>query len=128
MMRVMKSIVIAVLFAGGVWAADEVADRAAIESTIRTFGMMPGQDSLYTSDFDRNELVPFGKVPNPEGRPIPLTREGVHGSVAITVKKIRFVTANVAVVDAVRTGPALLVMKKVGTDWKIASARRLAEN
>jgi hypothetical protein len=50
---------------------------------------------------------------------------GVHGS--MIVKKIRFVTADVAMVDAVDKGPVLIVLKKVGTDWKIASLRRLAE-
>ncbi len=128
MIGAMKAIVIAsVLLAGGVWA-DEVTDRAAIENAIRTLGTMPGQDSLYTSDFDRDELAPFGKVPNPEGRPIPLTREGVHGTVPVTVKKIRFITHAVAIVDVVRNGPALIVMRKVGPDWKIASVRRLKED
>jgi hypothetical protein len=147
----MKSIIIAsVLFASGVWAADEVADRTAIESMIKAFSLMPGHDALYTSDFDRDELVRFGKAPAAvEGDGIPITIDGVPGTVviskepmgeaewfppgmpgrptvlAITIKKIRFVTADVAMVDVVRNGPALIVMKRVGTDWKIASMRRL---
>jgi hypothetical protein len=31
-------------------------------------------------------------------------------------------------VDVTGKAPALIVLKKVGTDWKIASLRRLAEN
>jgi hypothetical protein len=141
----MKSIIIAsVLFGGAVWAADEVADRAAIENTIRVFSLMPSRAVLYTSDFDHEELVRFGKTPDSgaipvtvEGAPgtVVISKEpmgeaqwfpaGVHGS--ITVKKIRFVTADVAMVDAVDKGQVLIVLKRVGTDWKIASLRRLAE-
>jgi hypothetical protein len=149
----MKSIIIAsVLFAGAVWAADEVSDRAMIESTIRAFSLMPGREALYTSDFDRDELVRFGKAPvaTTDDVPIPITIEGVPGTVVISkepmgeaewfppgmqgranvvivVKRIRFVTADVAMVDVVRNGPGFIVMKKVGADWKIASVRRVAE-
>jgi hypothetical protein len=152
MIGFMKSIIFAsILLANGVWAADEVADRAAIESMITAFSLMPGRDALYTSDFDRDELVRFLKTPAAvEGDGIPITIDGVPGTVVIskepmgeaewfppgmhkglnlvTVKKIRFVTADVAMIDVVRNGPALIVMKRVGTDWKIASVRRLAEN
>jgi hypothetical protein len=143
----MKSIMIAsVLFAGGVWAADEVADRAAIENTIRAFSLMPGRADLFTSDFDREEL----KAISTDSGAIPIAIDGVPGTVVIskepmgeaewfppgvtvihgmvTVKKIRFLTPQVAMVDAVESGPMLIVMKKVGTDWKIASLRRLAAN
>jgi hypothetical protein len=147
----MKSIMIAsVLFAGGVWAADEVADRAAIENTIRAFSLMPGRADLFTSDFDREEQVRFQKTVSTDSGAIPITIDGVPGTVVIskepmgeaewfppgvtvihgmvTVKKIRFLTPQVAMVDAVESGPMLIVMKKVGTDWKIASLRRLAAN
>jgi len=141
----MKSIIIAsVLFAGGVWAADEVADRAAIENTIRAFSVMPGRAGLLTSDFDREEI----KAVSTESGAIPIVIDGVPGTVVIskepmgeadwfpagvhasiiTIRKIRFLTPEVAMVDAVGKGPMLIVLKKVGTDWKIASLRRLAEN
>jgi hypothetical protein len=149
MIGIMKSIIIAsVLFAGGVWAADEVADRAAIESTIRAFSLMPGRAGLLTSDFDQEELARYGKTPAAEGGAIPIVIDGVPGTVVIskepmgeadwfpagvsasifTIRRIRFLTPEVAMVDAVGKGPMLIVMKKVGTDWKIASLRRLAEN
>jgi hypothetical protein len=140
----MKSILIAsVLFAGRIWAADEVADRAAIENTIRVFSAMPSRAALYTSDFDHDELVRFGKAIAPDNAGIPITVEGAPGTVVISkepmgeaqwfpagmhVKKIRFVTAEVAMVDVVEKGPALIVLKKAGTDWKIASLRKLADN
>lgn len=132
-----------VLFAGGIWAADEVADRAAIENTIRVFSAMPSRAALYTSDFDHDELVRFGKAAPPDDGAIPITVEGAPGTLVISkepmgeaqwfpagmrVKKIRFVTADVAMVDAVDKGPVLIVLKRAGTDWKIASLRRLAEN
>lgn len=141
----MKSIIALVLFAAGVWAADEVADRTAIENTIRVFSIVPLRATLYTSDFDQEELARFGKSPAPPNGGIPVAIEGVPGTVviskepmgeavwlpegmhgAVAVKKIRFVTPEVAMVDAEEKGPVLIVMKKVGTDWKIASLRRLA--
>ena len=51
--------------------------------------------------------------------------EGTH--TAVIVKTIRFVTPEVAMVDAFEKGPVLILMKKVGPDWKIASLRRLSE-
>jgi hypothetical protein len=142
----MKSIIALVLFAGGIWAADDAADRTAIENTIRVFSIAPLRAGLYTTDFDQEELARFGKSPAPADGGIPIAIEGVPGTVviskepmgeaiwlpagmhgAVIVKRIRFVTPEVAVVDAMEKGPVLIVMKKVGTDWKIASLRRLAE-
>jgi hypothetical protein len=109
---------------------------------------MPGRTGLFTSDFDREELARFGKAPAPgtDSGAIPVTVDGVPGTVVISkepmgeaqwfpagmrvplaVKKIRFVTEDVALVDLVENGPVLIVMKRVGTEWKIASLRRVAE-
>jgi hypothetical protein len=144
----MKAIILAsVLFAGGAWAADEVADRAAIEKTILAFSVAPLQPDLYTSDFDHDELVRFGKAASTDSGAIPITVGGKPGELVISkepmgeatwfpagmhwnlnVRKIRFITPEVAMVDVTGKAPALIVLKKVGTDWKIASLRRLAEN
>lgn len=143
----MRLVIIAVLFAGGVWAADEVTDRAAIENTVRALGLSPAREGLYTADFDHAELARLGPAPVAEGGGIPVTIDGVPGTVVISkepmgeaewfppgthasmvVKKIRFVTPEVAMADAMAKGPVLIVLRKVGTDWKIASLRRLAED
>jgi hypothetical protein len=142
----MKSIIIvSIVFAGSIWAADEVADRAAIENTIRVLSVSPTHAGLFTSDFDDEELARFGKAPavdgaiqiKVEGAPgtLVISKEpmgeadwfpaGMHGSIAI--KKIRFLTPDVAMVDAVGRTSVLIVLKKIGTDWKIASLRILAE-
>jgi hypothetical protein len=143
----MKSIILAaVLFAGGLWAADEVADRAAIENTIRLFNLSPSRAGLFTDDFDRSELAGFPTAPAAGTGSIPVTVDGVPGEVVISkepmgeaiwlpktglhglsVLKIRFLTPEVAMADAAGNGPVLILLKKVGTDWKIASLRRLAE-
>jgi hypothetical protein len=160
----MKSILFAVVFlAPGLWAADEVADRAGIEITIRGLSVNPPRQSLFTSDFDDNELVRLRKsdtvstpVPGPPGEvsvskeqsgAMPITVQGVAGTLVIskepmgeaiwlpgkmnmplTIRRIRFVTGDVAMVDALGKAPVLIVMRKVGTDWKIASLRILAED
>jgi hypothetical protein len=138
MIGAMKSIIALVLFAGGVWAADEVGDRTEIENAIRVFSIAPLRPSLYTHDLDQDELARFGRIPiaiegapgtlviskEPMGEAVWLP-ERMHG--AVIVKTIRFVTPEVGMVDAFEKGPVLILMKKVGTDWKIASLRRLSE-
>ena len=53
MILFMKSIVLAFVFcAGGIWAADEAADRAGIEQTIRALSIWPTRVTLFTADFD----------------------------------------------------------------------------
>jgi len=143
----MKSIIFAsVLFAGVVLAADEVADRAAIEKTIQAFSMGPLVPDLYTSDFDREELSRFAKAASTDSGAIPVTVGGKPGELVISkepmgeatwfpsgmhwvliVRKIRFLTPEVAMVDVTGKDRGLIVMKRVGTDWKIASLRVLAD-
>lgn len=156
----MKSIVLSyVLCAGGVWAADEAADRASIEKTISALNGWPIRIQLFTADFDDQaelaRVVKFGfpavcpevwwetcgvqaptvdhpgevvisKEPWGEATWIPA---GLNlNLMRIRITRIRFMTPEVALVDAEGRSPLLIVMKKVGTDWKIASLRALAEN
>jgi hypothetical protein len=161
----MKSILLAVLFSSGVWAADEVADRAAIEKTIAALSVAPVREDLFTADFDgRAEMARLVTIRFPVVCPevwgelcgaqtIPITVGGQPGELVISkapwgeailippgmslpvdagapvivVKKIRFLTPEVAMVDAVGRSSLLIVLKKYGTDWKIASLRILAE-
>jgi hypothetical protein len=158
----MKSIVLASVFcAGGIWAADEAADRAGIEKTIRALSVWPTRVTLFTADFDdQRELLRVVRVAFPVvcpevwwetcGMPakIPdgdqpvevfISKEpwgeatwipaGMNMNVTrIRITRIRFLTPDVAMVDAVAKDPLLIVMRKVGTDWKIASLRILAEH
>jgi hypothetical protein len=144
----MKSIILAsVLFAGGVFAADEVADRAAIEKTILAFSVTPLSADLYTSDFDREELMGFGKAASTDSGAIPITVGGKPGELVIskepmgeatwfpagmhwnlTVRKVRFLTPEVAMADVMAKAPGLILLKKAGADWKIVSLRVLADN
>lgn len=140
----MKSIIIAsVLLGCAAWAADEASDRTAIENAVRLLNVTPAPAGLFTADFDRSELAALGTTV-PAG--IPITVEGAPGTVVISkepmgeaqwfpagvrvplvAKRIRFLTPEVAMVDAAGKTPVLIMMKKVGTDWKIASVRILAE-
>lgn len=140
----MKSILLAVLFAGGVWAADEVADRAAIEKTIGALSVAPIREDLFTADFDgRAEMARLKETPRmveTDAKPtVVISKEPwgeativmqgmtVRAMPVIVVKKIRFLAAEVAMVDGMGRAPVLLVLKKYGTDWKVASLRILAE-
>jgi hypothetical protein len=133
----MKTIMLALVLAGGIWAADEISDRAAIGKTIAELSFWPAPTGLFTTGFeDRAELArfrghaavgelviskePWGEATwVPAGTSIPFTR--------IKTTKIRFLTPEVAMADVVGNGRAVLVLRKEGAVWKIASLRMLAE-
>jgi hypothetical protein len=120
----MKSIMLAgVLLASGAWGADEAAERAAIGKTIAALSGWPARGDLFTADFDgpAKGVVP---VVCPEVW-WETCGQSLGGVLVIQVVKIRFLTPEVATVDAVGTARVFLVMKKEGTDWKIASPRVL---
>jgi hypothetical protein len=132
----MKSIMLALVLAGGIWGADEVSDRAAIEKTIAKLNFSPVPAGLFTTDFeDQAELARFrGPAPAgelviskepwgeavwvPGGANIPFTH--------IKTTRIRFLTPGVAMADVDGNGRAVMVLRKEGAVWKIASLRILA--
>lgn len=110
-----------------VWCgwADEASDRAAIRQTLRNLTVEHERDAQFTSDADGKAAV-----------------EAVVGSsqhevlgcdywpcwpfpAGVNVERIRFVTPDVALVDARLSGRLLFVMKKDEGKWKIASVRVL---
>lgn len=109
--------------------ADEAADRAAIERVIGAFNeTQPGSNarsSLFTADAD-NEL---NHRLQPSDRPW-----SEATAPRLVARKIRFVTPDVALVDAAITRygstipvqriPVFIVVKKE-RDWRIASLRVL---
>ena len=141
----MKAIILAMfLCGGGAWAADEVAERAAIEKTIAALSVWPVRANLFTADFDgraelarltqSSQIVPGDAKPSVEiskepwgEATISLPGTIVGRSPAIVTRKVRLLSADVAMVDAVAKGPVLIVLKREGTEWKIASLRILAE-
>jgi hypothetical protein len=149
--------------ASGAWAADEAADRAAIEKVISTLNSVPGSPGLFTEDFGdgavltslgvyrsaaiRQDAILLGvpcQAPEvwPELGCPPQTRSGGQLTVGLPVppahfviQSIRLLTPDVALIDAVnerggagavRHSPVLLVLRKEGDVWKIASLRVLA--
>jgi len=128
---------ISLLFATLAWA-DEAADRSAIERVIGVLNDCQAGSSkkrtLFTSDAD-SELEHPSKL---DRRLLQLSSEPWSEVTAprLVIHSIRFVTNDVALVDAastqygstilVRRIPVRLVMKREGTDWRIASLRVLA--
>ncbi|MGA3189576.1 MAG: hypothetical protein ABSF22_20920 [Bryobacteraceae bacterium] len=140
----MRSIIFAVVLFAGAAGAEEFADRAAIEKTISALNVWPVRADIFTADFDgRQELARLAQNPQvvaADAKPsVEISKEPwgeatislpgmiLRISPAIVTKKIRFLSADVAMVDAVGKGPLLFVLKREGTDWKIASLRILAE-
>ena len=154
----MRPILFALIFvAAGAWA-DEAADRAAVTKTISALSLSPHNSGLFTADFDGQDALHQGAMvgmcpevwwencgmvittPTPESPQVIISKEPwgeativMPGSVVgmrapIVVKKIRFLTPDVAMVDAVSTRRLLIVLKREETNWKIASIRELADS
>jgi hypothetical protein len=121
--------------------ADETADRSAIERVIRLLSdrqPVPAQkqtSTLFTADAD-NDLARLTEL---NGQWLQLSREpwSEMTTPRLAIHSIRFVTPDVALVNAasvqygsnipVRRIPMLFVMKKEGTDWRIAALRVLVD-
>lgn len=118
--------------------ADEVSDRASIDSTIAALNKAQSENEwrdLFTADgireFDR--LPALAREPwSEDPRPWPeVSRPG------FIVRTVRFVSPETALVDAVssqfgstivvRRTPILFVMQKEEGVWKIASVRLVAQ-
>ena len=141
--------------AWGAWAADEAADRAAIEKVISTLNNSPNSPALFTEDFGDNGMLaairqdsilqgvpchapevwpelgcPFQTKPSGQsavGIPAPPSH--------FVIQSIRLLTPDVALVDAVnerggagawRHSPVLLALRKAGDVWRIVSLRVMA--
>lgn len=123
---------IGLLCAGLAFAAvpDTTADRTAIEHVIASLSTAKPVSVLFTADADSQlDLL----TPPPADEKI--WSEVFHLKTPyIVVQSIRFLTPEIALVDAagttqfgsatiMRRVPVWLVMKKEGADWKIASLR-----
>ena len=111
--------------------ADEPADRTTIETVIHSLKTAGSVSVLFTADADSdlaelNAMSDAAKQPWSEALPP-----------ALVIDSIRFVTADVAIVNAanvqitstlVRRAPVMFVMKREGAAWKIASLRMLTSS
>jgi hypothetical protein len=120
---------LSLLFSACMWA-DEAADRVAIEKVIGALNE-PHRGPQLTSDADPAELR---RLSDMEGRMRQVSDGPWSEATAprIVSESIRFVTPDVALVDAAiaqygsllaSREPVLLLMKKQGTEWRIASVR-----
>jgi hypothetical protein len=162
---------LSILIASNAWAADEAADRAAIEKAIATLNSSPGSPGLFTDDFgDYGVLISLGVYRDSPSVTIPVTApDGVRPTIHVAVgaismcvshepmgelapcggidrlaaapasrfviQSVRLITPDVALVDAVniresaglsRRSPVLLVLRREGDLWKVASLRVMA--
>jgi len=123
------------------FAADEASERAAVERTVTAMNRWPPDPAIFTADFDGHAemLRLWQNAPGDgKGQPTVVISKEPWGEAQISIapagimppvvcKKIRFLTPEVALVDAVGKMPLLIVLMRQGTDnWKIASLRILA--
>jgi len=137
----MKAIVWVSLVFTALAGADEAADRSAIERVIRVLSdrqivsSKKQVSTLFTLDADSD----LDRLTELNARWLQLSSEpwSEMTTPRFAIHSIRFVTPDVALVNAanaqygstipVRRIPVLFVMKKEGTDWRIASLRVLVD-
>jgi len=146
----MKAILCLPLLFAAFAYADEVADRAAIARAIDALNEIPSRiaDVTESPAAARETMAVLMAAPPPRdsARPSVTISHEPWGEATLNFPAVepvgyrvvagamRFLTPDVALVDAYTTRtdatflhrPILFVMKKVGNDWKIASARLLA--
>jgi hypothetical protein len=150
----MKAILCLPLLFASCALADEASDRAAIGRVIASLNERPsragsvGESPVATAELNRLLILGISRV-QASGLPtVTISHEpwgeatlnfpGIStlpATAGIVAGAMRFLTPEVALVEAewkseeVTTvpKPLLFVMKKVGEDWKIASARVLAQ-
>jgi hypothetical protein len=112
---------------------NSIADRTAIQQVISSLSTANPVSVLFTADADSQ----LNRLTQPADGPMSEVFRPANGRPYIAVQSIRFVTPDVALVDAVSTQigstlmrrvPVWLVMKKEGAAWKIASLRLPAES
>jgi hypothetical protein len=119
----LKAILITILL-GGMACADEASDRTTVARTVTALADssvradQKKMAELLMSDFDGDLVV------LPERRPwCELSCPG------LSIRSVRFITADVALVDITATGDGVtapdwvMVMKKDGAAWRIAASR-----
>jgi hypothetical protein len=108
--------------------ADVPADHTAIEQVVHSLSTANPVSVLFTADADSQ----LDRLTQPPSEPWSEVFHATNGRPFIAVQSIRFLTPEIALVDAVSTQigstafrrvPVWLVMKKEATGWKIASLR-----
>jgi hypothetical protein len=113
--------------------ADESADRLAIRKTIHSLNLPGPRSALFTADADgRSQLEAAMHEPHrerPPNEPLsadywPFWPAYLEKPWPVETVSVRFITPNVALADCrVRNRPVLIVLRREGPDWKIASIR-----
>jgi hypothetical protein len=129
----MKPVLPVVLLFAGLAFADQASDLAAIESVIGALNEPNTATSTLFEPESTDELSRLGDLDRffqPTDRPMSEVT-----TPRIVSQSIRFVTSDVALVDAaktqygsvllVRSVPLLFVLKREGTSWRIAAVRIL---
>ncbi len=130
--RMKMILCVSLLLASGLWAQDST-DRPMIERTIARLG--DNQPGLFTADFgDATEFARMTSTGTVVISKQPFGEAVISLAPArrFAVVSVRFVTGEVALAEALdrynENGSVLLVMKKEGTEWKVTSFKRIAEN
>ena len=130
---------LALLLGNAAWA-DAAADRAAIEQVVKVVfsGAAAGtpMPAMFAADADSE----FDKLVQLDRQLLRLSNEPLSEvtAPAVVIRSVRFVTPDVALIDAANTQygslvlqtriPVLLVMRKEAQNWKIVSLRVLVDS
>ena len=123
-----------------VWA-DSASDRAAVERIVKVVLASAATDesisALFAADAESVLGSELGRLREMDRRLLGLSKEPLSEVTPpmVDIQSIRFVTSDVALVDAASTHygslvlhsriPVLLVLRRDGADWRIVSLRVL---
>jgi len=131
---------VSLFFLAKIACADSAADRAAIEQVVQVVLGPEATDESVSALFVSDAESEFGRLRELERPLLRLSKEPWPEVTApmVAIRSIRFVTPDVALVDAanVQYGslavrpriPVLLVLRKDRTDWRIVSLRVLVDS
>ena len=126
---------VSLLLGSCIWA-DESADRAGVAATMARLSASDPQPLLFTADFA--DAAEYGRAATVGS--VVISKEPWGEATIVlpgatmprfVVRSVRFVTGDVALVDALDrkndNGTVLLVMRKEGVDWRVAAFRRIED-
>jgi len=139
-MKLMLPSILLSFLLGNTASADTSADHAAIEEIVKAVFAAASTGTSVSTLFAADADSEFDRLAQLDRQLVQLSKEpwSEVTTPRVVIRSIRFVTPDVALIDAANTQfgsmvlqtriPVLLVMRKEGTNWRIVSLRVLVDS